>query len=210
MAGAADALGASRRRALRKSTNGACGCTTAQPAALSRCAAGRLAPSDPARACGTALGAAQGVLRAACASAASGLALEARLACRAVAWPGQQFWRSPRRADPPPLPLSPSAPQDGTDGAATGEEVAPAEPMSKNPQDQFMDVVDKAQASIPPEKYSKKVRGRRRRRRRTPPAARLSCPARFARSTASASHRRVRRYCDPTGPRLPRPRPSLP
>jgi hypothetical protein len=43
------------------------------------------------------------------------------------------------------------------DGAAMGE-TPPAGPVEvKNPQDQFMDVVDKAQASIPPEKYAKKA-----------------------------------------------------
>ena len=44
---------------------------------------------------------------------------------------------------------------------AQGEENEPEDAgpaVMKDPQDQFMDVVDKAQSVIPPEKYAKKVR----------------------------------------------------
>ena len=64
-----------------------------------------------------------------------------------------------RAAFQPPRPLSPIAPNGHQgDGENSGTAAGGLSDLSKNPQDQFMDVVDKAQAVIPPERYAKRVR----------------------------------------------------
>lgn len=172
---------------------------------LSRSAAGRLAPSDLRARAWRGARRSAGRPRAVPAGAASGMALEPRLRTRVARLRLGSSLALPHCAAPP-LPLHiahpshplPSAPQDGTGGAAAGEEVAPAETMSKNPQDQFMDVVDKAQASIPPEKYAKKVRGRP-----LPRATRRPPAARAPRAPAARPRAQLTAACAATGTRRP-------
>ena len=44
------------------------------------------------------------------------------------------------------------------DGENSGTAAGGMSDLAKNPQDDFMDVVEKAQAVIPPERYAKRVR----------------------------------------------------
>ena len=46
------------------------------------------------------------------------------------------------------------------DGENSGTAAGGMSDLAKNPQDDFMDVVEKAQAVIPPERYAKRVRPR--------------------------------------------------
>ncbi len=68
-------------------------------------------------------------------------------------------WPAKQGCLPAPTPPESDAPigHQG-DGENSGTAGGGLSDLSKNPQDQFMDVVDKAQAVIPPERYAKRVR----------------------------------------------------
>ena len=66
----------------------------------------------------------------------------------------------PRSTLPPaPTPHQSEAPNvHQGDGENSGTAAGGMSDLAKNPQDDFMDVVEKAQAVIPPERYAKRVR----------------------------------------------------